>query len=105
MILTFGSLITEKERKTTTETTSYYFRYFLNAVDAFKLNRPDKKHHSISEISSSHQLLVLISQKSQRIGKVPWNEKQSVVPIFTKDKRSKLLASQPSFSTELCEHK
>lgn len=47
MILTFGSLITEKQRKTTIETTSYYFRYFLNAVDAFKLNRPDKKNTTV----------------------------------------------------------
>lgn len=105
MILTLGSLITEKQRKTTTETTSYYFRYLLNAVDVFKLSGPDEKHCSISEICSNHQLLVLISQKSQRMGKVPGNGKQSVVPIFTKDKRSKLLANRPSFSTELFEHK
>lgn len=104
-MLTLGSLSTEKQRKTTIETTSYYFRYFLNAVDAFKLSRPVERHWSISEISSSRQLLVLISQKSQRMGKVPGNEKHSVVSIFTKDKRSKLLASWPSFSTELFEHK
>lgn len=106
MTLKLVSLITEKQRKNTIEKTSYYFRYFLNVVDAFKVSGPDEKHWSISEISCSHQLLVLIShQKSQRMGKVPGNGKHSVVPLFTKDKRPSLLARRLSFSTELSEHK
>lgn len=101
IILTSGSLITGNQRKMTIETTFYYIRYSLNAADSFRLSEPDGKLQSIPEISSSHQLLVLISQKSQRMGKVPGNVKQSVVLIFTKDERSKLGVSQPSFSTEL----
>lgn len=84
-----GSLITGNQRKMTIETTFYYIRYSLNAADAFKLSEPDGKLWGIPEISSSHQLLVLISQKSQRMGKVPGNVKQSVAHIFTKNERSK----------------
>jgi len=105
MILMLGSFITAKQRKTTIETISYHFKYFLNAVDGFKLSGPDEKHCSVSEISVIHQLLILISHKSQRMGKVPGNGKQSVAPIFTEDKRSKLSACWPSFSTELSELK
>lgn len=90
MILT---LITGNQRKVTIETIFYYIRYSLNAADTFKLSEPDGKPWSIPEISSSHQLLVLISQKSQRMGKVPGNVTQSVALIFTKDERSKLRAS------------
>lgn len=90
MILTLGSLITGNQRKRTIETTFYYIRYSLNAADSFKLHEPDGKPWSIPEISSSHQLLVLISQKSQRMGKVSGNVKQSAALIFTKDERSKL---------------
>lgn len=90
MILTLGSLITKNQRKMTIATTFYYIRYSLNAADAFKLSEPDGKPWSIPEISSSHQLLVLISQKSQRMGIVPGNVKQSIVLIFTKDEKSKL---------------
>lgn len=91
MILTLGSLILLKnQRKMTIETTFYYIRYSLNAADEFKLSESDGKPWSTPEISSSHQLLVLISQKSQRMGKVPGNVKQSVGLIFTKDEKSKL---------------
>lgn len=91
MILTLGSLILLKnQRKMTIETTFYYIRYSLNAADEFKLSEPDGKPWSIPEISSSHHLLVLISQKSQRMGKVPGNVKQNVGLIFTKDEKSKL---------------
>lgn len=63
------------------------------------------KNTGVVQNLAAAMLLVLISQESQRMGKVPGNRKLSVVPNSTKDKRSKFLASWPSFSTELSEHK